>query len=133
MMDEFNSIYIFYEMLNNSYYLLFGYFGVAYIFLVCSYVIGEKLESSLVPIFVGLYTVITLTLIAVIETIRMDCERLYGFILNEVEMGNFQNIAWFGSVSIEAFSVGSQMQRALLISALIGSLFFFYRMRTRVR
>ncbi len=130
-MTDYELVYFFIEYLNALQTAVMNYVAVLFAFLIAAYLIAGKVQSSMVPIIVGLFTLVALNQLSLVIGNGYDWAAV-GFQITARAAEGTSNVGWHGvatpwgphAVSITRFGAA-----AVLILSYIGALTFFFHQR----
>ena len=131
-MTEYESVYLFRELVNDVNQITFGYLSFVYGFLVVSYLVADKLNRVLTSVVLSLYVITDIYFIFVIYFYNVDLDNLYVYIQDQIAAGVY-DLSWFGRNPAWATRLGTVIQIIYTFGALIGSLVFFFHRRRQVQ
>ncbi len=109
---------------------ILGFISLLSGFIVLSYLVADKLTSTLIGILIALYTVASGIFIARMAFLRRDFAALHAHIL-DLQASGAIDVPWFGSNPHWASEVISYLIWGVTFGGYLGSVLFFFVQRNR--
>ncbi len=131
-MTDYELITFFYEGVNSLQVAFMNYVAVLFAFLIAAYLVAARLESSMVFIIVGLFTLVILQQSVTLVGFGYDVAALLSQIAARASEDP-TGVGWHGGATPLAGAVGAPVLRfsgaVIMIFSYIGGLVFFFHQR----
>ena len=130
-MTDYELVYIFTENLNSLQSAFMNYVGVLFAFLIAAYLVAAKLESSMVLIVVGLFTLIAFQQVAPVFGYGSTVGEL-GSQIAARAIEDPSSLSWHGTAKpwgATALFITEFSETVVLVLSYIAGLVFFFHQR----